>query len=499
MTAVHGGRGAPPPTLFATPATAAALEGAGAVAFLIGSYDGSGNFGDIAQLDAALGLLAPLEPDLLVLAVIERACERDHRLAVEQMRNPPRHTLSFGDAAHEDDLVPVTPPRGLTYAVHYLYGGGYLNPDWGDRKLAMLGAAEALAVAGGAVRIDRVSSGLQVDPDWLASMAGADQRVLRAFALHGGRDRRSSEALAGLEAGGEVIESGDDAIGSMPLRAAAAPEPSADRLRVNVHFAEHKWVTDDPAAMLRFQAGFLAELGRLAGEPPQVQPLLAYVDSRSDERPGLDRLAGACAAQGIELLEPLLLRPADLGSSARELSLAQLTLSCSYHASLASLMLGVPAILIEDNAYYEQKAAGLRRDFGLPPELAASSDQDPATAARRAHAAIGGEAGALLRGALAVAGATAVGRRASAEAAIASRLAAGALGARAAVEAEPAVRRELAAAAAQATAAQQQAAAAHSQLAVLVGSRSWRLTEPLRRGRAELRRMLRARAGRGRR
>ncbi len=43
-------------TLFASPSTVRAIVEARTAAILIGSYDGSGNYGDIAQLDAALEL-----------------------------------------------------------------------------------------------------------------------------------------------------------------------------------------------------------------------------------------------------------------------------------------------------------------------------------------------------------------------------------------------------------------------------------------------------------
>ncbi len=485
------------PALFGTPATAEALAGARAVAFLVGSYDGSGNFGDIAQLDAALALLEPLQPDLLVLPVIEHAHEADHLRAWEQMRHPGEHVLRFGAAAAAGNLVELAPPAGLAYAACYLYGGGYLNPDWGDRKLAMLGAVETLAIAGGAKRVDRLASGLQVDPDWVAGLAAADQRTLRSFALLGGRERRSTAALAALGGSGGVLDGGDDAIGllaGLPAVEPADPDPAT--LRVNVHFAQHEWVTGDPEAMLRFHAGFLAELGRRSERPLAVQPLLAYVDSRIDERPGLERLRGACAEAGAELLEPLLLRPVDLDSSAATIGRAELTLSCSYHAALASLMAGVPAILVEDNPYYEQKAAGLRRDFELPPELAVRSGEDPAAAAARLLAATTGERGEARRRRLRAGGAAVTARRRTVEAEVASILASGPLGVLAADGGDAATRRRLAgaeqavaAAERRAFDAEQSAAAAHARLGEVLGSRSWRLLEPLRRA---------ARAARGR-
>jgi hypothetical protein len=480
---------APPPALFATPTTVEALTSARSVAFLVGSYDGSGNFGDIAQLDAALALLAPLGPGLLALPVTEGALELDHRRAAAQMRNPPEHVLRFGSGEHDDGLVPVPPLSGLAYAACYLYGGGYLNPDWGDRKLAMLGAVESLAICGGAGRVDRIATGLQVDPDWLAGLAAADRRTLRSFAPLGGRDRRSSEALAELGAADATPDGGDDAIGLLAGPTPVAPGARGEALRVNLHFAEHGWVTGEPAAMLDFHREFLTEIGRLSGRRVEVQPLLAYVDSRIDEGLALARVTGACAGRGVEFLEPRLLRPADLDSATAAIAQGSFTLSCSYHAALVSLMLGIPAILLEDNAYYEQKAAGLRREFELPPELAARSAEDAGAVAARVLASVEGEAGAELRRRLTAAVGGAMERRARTETAVASRLAAGALAALANGGEEQAAKRRLAAAAERLAAAEQAAAEAHRRLSLVLGSRTWRLTEPLRRSGAALRRL----------
>ena len=44
---------------------------------------------------------------------------------------------------------------------------------------------------------------------------------------------------------------------------------------------------------------------------------------------------------------------------------ARLTVSCSYHVAMTSLLAGIPTMLLAENRYYAQKAAGLRDLFGL--------------------------------------------------------------------------------------------------------------------------------------
>ncbi|MCW2989158.1 MAG: hypothetical protein JWM24_2096, partial [Solirubrobacterales bacterium] len=367
-------------TLFASAATAQAIERARAVTVLVGSYDGSGNYGDIAQFEAALALLERLGPGILALPMLEREYLASHRRLVEASGVQAPHAVFFDpDCAREDDLTPVAAPVDLAFGASYLYGGGYLNRRWGARKLAMLGAAEALLAAGGAESTCRVATGLQVEPGWVA---GEDASPLARFDLLGARDSESLRALAGLDTAARRLATGDDAIGVLERVPAGDGAAVADgRLHLNVHFAEHDWASERPGAVLEFYAGFLAELSRLTDRPLLARPLIAYLDGRVDERAALERLRAACSPLGVEIAEPSVLRPGDLGEAAPRLREASLTLSCSHHVDLTSLMLGVPAVLIGDNPYYAQKAAGLREDFELPPAFAPAAGKDPAAAA----------------------------------------------------------------------------------------------------------------------
>ena len=374
------------PTLFATSGTVQAIERARAIVVLVGSYDGSGNYGDIAQFDAAYDLVEHLGPDLLVLPVLERQYLAGHQLLYEKPGERLPHALFFdpGDEK-EDDLLPVAAPADLAFGAVYLYGGGYLNRLWGERKLAMLAAAEALLAAGGAAASCHLSSGLQVEPEWVAGLPRNGASGLGHLDFLGARDDGSRRALAALGvADAPARNTGDDAIAALgTLPASAGVPPDDERLHLNLHFAEHGWVTERPRAVLDYYAGFVAELGRLAERPVLVQPLIAYADERIDEHAAVERLADACAGVGVEVTEPLVLRPTDLAELAPRLRAAKMTLSCSYHVALTSLMLEVPAVLIGDNPYYEQKAAGLREDFALPPAFTEPTLADPAARARQ--------------------------------------------------------------------------------------------------------------------
>ena len=468
-------------TLLATPETAALLTAGAPLALLVGSYDGSGNYGDIAQLDGALGLLERLDSDLLVLPVVERRFAGTHKTMATELVHHPRHVLYFygGSGPRDEGLVPVEPPQGVPLAISYLYGGGFLNPSWGRRKLAMLSAVEDFVADAG--RVVRLASGQQVDAGWIAGLDPAEAELLRRFELWGARDDASAETLAELGASGPAFNGGDDSVGILTaIGAGSGPEQSGSPLVVNVHFAEHEWVTDQPDSVREFDVRLLAELARLAGRPLQVRPLLAYLDPRIDERPGLERFAAACAEREIELMsEPCVLRPAGVGDLAGELGDAALTLSSSYHVALTSLLLAIPTALLRDNDYYAQKAQGLLTDFGLPPEFSPRSSDDPeAAAAAIAPHLLDPEQRRRTRHRLADAASRVQRRRVETEARLLALIAGGALAATG-TAAGPAP--TSAPDDGRAAAAERRAAEAESSLRELYGSRSWALTAPLRR------------------
>jgi hypothetical protein len=365
--------------LFVTPATQQVLSDARAGAIRIGSYDGSGNFGDIAQFDAALRLLEPLASGLHVLPMLERDYRRSHLALPTAFGTPPEHALFFDpEGRGEDDLLPVAVSPNIAGGTIYLYGGGYLNPSWGGRKLAMLRAAEDLLDSVGVDPV-RLGSGLQVDPTWIKELPADDATLLGRFEMLGARDPLSARALSDLKSAATILETGDDALGAIPTVApAAAGAEAMGKLGVNLHFAEHDWVSERPGGLRDRILDFAAEFGRRAERPVSLRPLLAYVDDRIDERPGVANLAAEATRRGIEVEEPRLLRPAELEEMLPEIGRAVATISCSYHVALTSLLLGIPTVIFADNPYYEQKAAGLAASFGLPSSFALTADSDPA-------------------------------------------------------------------------------------------------------------------------
>ncbi|MGH2950902.1 MAG: hypothetical protein ACRDKX_02520, partial [Solirubrobacterales bacterium] len=287
--------------LYMSPRARLELAGARAVILCVGSYDGSGNYGDIAQIQAAVEMLGALGEHVVALPVVElRWAERHAAQGLEAAPGfAPDRVLYFGTAEENPDwlaaergLVPATLPAGLDYAATYLYGGGYLNERWGARKVRMAQATDALA----RTCVDApgvVCSGLQIEPVWARALGWPERELLRRTERIGVRDPLSLQAAAELadESGAPgATVTGDDAVGIIARSRDGATEVDDARLRLNLHVCAGDWVSDEPDALVGYLSRFVAGLATATGKALAIQPLIAYDDDRVSERPAADRL-----------------------------------------------------------------------------------------------------------------------------------------------------------------------------------------------------------------
>lgn len=354
--------------LWASPADRSRIAKARAAVVLFGGYDGSGNYGDVLQFAAAAELVRRLPGAPQVVAIVELGA-RDHHNALAE-----RYPSTFEDVAFahfsegEGGAGLVELPAGLApeRSAVYVYGGGYLNSWWGGRKVAHLAAAERLI--DGQPRA-LVVSGVQVEAA-AALPGGVANDLLSRAAWIGVRDIGSLEHVrAGIGGDGEgrVELTGDDAV---PMLRRGRSSPDAV---VNFHLNEGHWVSEDPASLGARATSVLQQLGREVGSPLELQPVSAYEDPRTSEAQQvaalLDRNRVALGGAGLSLAAPLDLLDDAVENRLERFRRARLTVCCSYHVALTSLFAGIPALLLAENEYYEQKAAGLRDLFGLDDRM----------------------------------------------------------------------------------------------------------------------------------
>lgn len=370
------------PHLLATPGDLHKLAGAESAVFLIGSYDGSGNYGDVLQLVSAIETVGRLPDSPLIVPVVEQETRRHHLELTE--RYPEIFGAAtfafFADDGTEPDgtLRPLTGPGALPKrALLYVYGGGYLNGWWGGRKVAHAAAVEELA---GGRTLPLAASGLQVE-DQAVAPGGVGHDLLARAAWVGLRDVDSLEYVRRRipSLNGRAELAGDDALPRL------GQAPAETEAKVNLHVNDGGWISEDAEALRTQIVDVLLALGRASDEPLRLQPVVAYEDPRISER-GI--LAGLIAQHGEELasvgfepLEPLDVLDDALRNRLASFRRARLTVSCSYHVTLTSLLAGIPAVMLAHNEYYAQKAAGLRELFDLEADMVgahAAADAAPA-------------------------------------------------------------------------------------------------------------------------
>jgi len=377
------------PMLYMRPETFAALAAHSSAVILIGSYDGSGNYGDVAQLESAVRLLEALGTSALLLPVTDLRYQASHRrIELPATTNfDAGHVLVFAypspSTDHrtiEEGLIPAVLPASISYAPTYLYGGGFMNVRWADRLLDMIAAAADLGTSPGVSGWTATSSGLQIEPGWARRLGAESRGILRSLEQIGVRDELSRQAgadLAGPDGMPPAVNTGDDAVGTVARALDAAGEhPPAAGLTVNLHVCAEPWVTDDPAGLVGFISRYLEAVAGRAGGGLRIQPLIAYDDGRISERPQLEAVLARCL-RFATMAEPIALQPATLASALQTMRRAAVTVSCSYHVSLTSLLAGVPSVLLFGNEYYAQKAGALRRDFPLGEEYFCNTSAKP--------------------------------------------------------------------------------------------------------------------------
>lgn len=377
---------------------------------LIGSYDGSGNYGDICQFRAALSVLSTLGPEFLLLPVIERQYLGSH------LDLRARVASDFGgacflyyaeqatdlDGGSPVELAPVVRPPGFNSSVVYFYGGGYLNEMWGRRKLAMADAVAEWVTSGENGRSQPlvVFTGQQVSTRFGDDPVAANW--LRKAALFGVRDLQSAQNVSGrspeLVAGAALAVAEDDAVGILagtPMLSEPADEPpdaGNGDFHVDLHLTGESYATADPKQLTRFVADLLNAVQHETAAHVSVRLLVAYDDRRISERPFAEDFA---AAFPIGAGDPGALSFTVEDATRRhmvdprwEQSRPDLTISCSYHVAMTSLLHDVPVVYLFGNEYYRQKAMSLQAGFGLSPELTVDVANPQAGAAEVARRAV---------------------------------------------------------------------------------------------------------------
>ncbi len=172
------------------------------------------------------------------------------------------------------------------------------------------------------------------------------------------------------------------------------PDPARnDDFHVDLHLTGEGHATADVDRVTRFVTDLLTALQRETAVHVSVRLVVAYDDRRISERPLMEDFAarfpvaaGQAGPISFTLEDATTRRVQD---PRWERQPPDLTISCSYHVAMTSLLHDVPVVYLFGNDYYRQKAASLQAGFGLSPELTVDIDDPEADAGLVASIAVG--------------------------------------------------------------------------------------------------------------
>lgn len=348
--------------------------------FMVGSYDGNPNMGDVLQLAGAVGALAALTKFVTPVILIEAERYDSHRAICGC------HPDVFADAvilAYSDKKS--TPLGELEILPHlaaavpvamYLYGGGYANRWWSQRKAELADAvSDWLAETGRASEAMPVlATGIQADE----SLLDGDQallRWLRRAVLLRMRDPLSVEKLAAALP--QAVVGVDDALHLILSRFAMSPRAAFEKgsFRLGAHLNANYYSAQDADRLAERIAELAQEISTHRAAAVTVVPILAYEGGEIRESERIVHLSARFAEKGIGLGQCIDL---SRGDRLEDLASVHALVSCSYHVAMAACAAGIPTVLAAENAYYSQKVLGLHQWFGRDLLRVMTPAEDPA-------------------------------------------------------------------------------------------------------------------------
>ena len=368
------------------------LFAAQSICYLIGGYDGSGNYGDILQLLGALDILEQFGERMLVVPLISYEYKQSCNDLYQQHRD------LFGDACflyydwkdRSGDVLPgenmkrISHPPSV-YSQIFIYGGGFFTSRWMEVKLDIIENLERWIPFDGKVEGERfpppIISGQQISPGVLARPE-SDRLVdlLKRAALVGVRDYISYNCISDLgnaDINERLFLSHDDSLeyitasmgskGYSPQPEPARAEVESHPFTMNVHFSLEDYVTERPDHFLSTVGSIIKSIIDYCDSEMTINFLIAYEDRRISESRFVEQLLQRYLPEAQAMANTV-----HLNSELQNITCfaqADLTICSSYHVALSSLLSGVPTFFVYDNDYYYQKTAGLKEQFHIPKEF----------------------------------------------------------------------------------------------------------------------------------
>jgi hypothetical protein len=359
-------------------------EAVQSAAFLIGGYAGWPNFGDYLQLKSTIDIHEQIGAIRTVFVVLDAHSPAGHERS--QSRGGPYGSNVFPVYYHSggaetagnslDGLIPLrhVPPSMLVH----VYGGGFINDWWGRtarHAVRVLLERHARDNIDGELRL--FISGQQVS---CSAEAEAWRPFFKQAEYIGARDHDTVALIEELigDSTGKVKYSGDDALLALVAGCKAnAQRYATPSIAAHVNLADYS--SPEPERRLQRLVQALAAAARHFAAGVTCELLVAYPSDHVREEEAVwqlqavyDHMVATGAAPRLSFRVRNIFAEAVSGSLHFD---ASFLVSCSYHVALMGLLSHCPTLMLVENDYYRQKAAGLLEAF-KGHKLATAKDTD---------------------------------------------------------------------------------------------------------------------------
>lgn len=368
------------------------LFSAKSICYLVGGYDGSGNYGDIMQLLGALDILGQFGGRMLVVPLLYYEYLQSFNDLYQQHRDLFGEACFLyydwkdlsGDVLQVENLERISHPPSV-YSQIFIYGGGFFTSRWMEGQLEIIQNLEQWVTFDGKVGGVRVPApiicGQQVSPEVLACPEG--DRLIELFqraALVGVRDHLSYKCISDLgntDINAKLFLSYDDSLeyvvasmgakGCLSQPETKRAESESHPFTMNVHFSLEDYVTERPDHFLATVSSVIKNTIDYCDGEMTINFLIAYEDRRISESRFVEQLLQGYLPEARAVAQTVYLN--SQLQNITTFAQADMTICSSYHVALSSLLSGVPTFFIYDNDYYYQKAAGLKEQFHIGQEF----------------------------------------------------------------------------------------------------------------------------------
>ncbi len=353
-------------SLYIDPKSASVLASARHLVFLIGSFDGNHNAGDVLQLIGVLNHLRHFRK-LVTPVILYEAAYSDLLPSVISAHEEAFKDVVFLGRKREDDESEAV--KGLSPLPHlaaaeplalYFYGGGYADEWRGDSKASLADEIVSWLQETGknTNELPVLVTGVEAHSSAFLETSSLRPWFERASLLRF-RNRESAELASSFEHSAYGCDDAMDTI-VQSIGLANVARTKAETYRLGIHLNIRYCSDQSLPEYLAIIDQAAAAIAKNTGSSVSIVPILAYEGKAVYESEHIPAISETVAVRGMQL-EPAL--DISKGGNLDQLVGLNGIITTSYHLSMMGSIARIPTILCISSPYYQQELRGLREWF----------------------------------------------------------------------------------------------------------------------------------------